>query len=59
MTGLALALVGAYGVFLVFSAIAFGWHAMPMFGQTGSPFSARAQVMQPSVHSAQVLSRSP
>ena len=37
--------------------IAFGWHAMPMFEQTGSPFSARAQVRQPSVHSGQVLSR--
>jgi lipoate-protein ligase B len=39
--------------------IAFGWHAMPIFGQIGSPASERLQVRQPSVHSWQVLSLSP
>ena len=39
--------------------IAFGWHAMPTFEQTGSAPSERWQVRQLSVHSWQVLSLSP
>ena len=39
--------------------IAFGWQAMPMFEQTGSPLSGRVQVRQPSVHSCRSCRVSP